>query len=72
MRITSEFCWRKATECHRLGEMNAAAQEFFVKSRDSWIGIANRLAIVGDATVTHHEEAWDAIIAASRAGTPRL
>jgi hypothetical protein len=65
MPMTSEFCWRKATECQRLAELEpaqSAAQAFFIHSRDSWIAIANRLTVLGETQVATHEEAWDAII----------
>jgi hypothetical protein len=38
-------------------------QSFFIRSRNSWIAIANRLAVIGDATSVHYEEAWDSIMA---------
>jgi hypothetical protein len=63
--MTSEFCWRKATECQRLAELEpvqSVTQAFFIHSRDSWITIANRLTVLGETQVATHEEAWDAII----------
>jgi hypothetical protein len=63
--MTSEFCWCKAKECQRLAELEpaqSATQAFFIHSRDSWITIANRLTVLGEAQVATHEEAWDAII----------
>ena len=66
MTITSQFCWHKASECQRLAKMSGGAQvQFFVKSRESWITIANHLVIVGNKPVAH-EEAWHAILAAQR------
>jgi hypothetical protein len=65
MPLTSEFCWHKAEECQRLAELEPAhrlTRAFFVRSRDSWIAIANRLTVLGETQVATHEEAWDAII----------
>jgi hypothetical protein len=65
MPVTYQFCWRKATECQRLADLepaHSAARAFFIHSRDSWIVIANRLTVLGETQVATHEEAWDAII----------
>lgn len=65
MPVTYEFCWRKATECQRLAELQPArspAGSFFRHSRDSWIAVANDLTVLGDAKVATHEEVWDAIM----------
>jgi hypothetical protein len=65
MPVTYQFCWRKATECQRLADLEpaqSAARAFFIHSRDSWIVIANRLTVLGETQVATHEEAWDAII----------
>ena len=63
MRMSIDFCWRKAAECHRLAGMDHSVQSFFIRSRNSWIALANRLAVIGDATSVQYEEAWDAILA---------
>jgi hypothetical protein len=65
MPVTYQFCWRKATECQRLADLEpaqSAARAFFIHSRDSWIVLANRLTVLGETHVATHEEAWDAII----------
>ena len=62
MRMSIDFCWHKAAECHRLAGVDHSVQNFFIRSRDLWIELANRLAVIGDATRVQYEEAWDAII----------
>ena len=74
MPVTYEFCWIKAKECQRLSEIEPAqdaARAFFIHSRDTWITIANRLTVLGETQVAHHEEAWDAIISARQSEARR-
>jgi hypothetical protein len=66
--MSIDFCWRKAAECHRLAGLDDSVQNFFIRSRNSWIELANRLNVVGDFTRTHHEEAWDSIISGTAGG----
>jgi hypothetical protein len=63
--MTIDFCWRKAAECHHLAGLDDTAQSFFIRSRNSWIELANRLAVIGVATRVQYEEAWDSIISGS-------
>jgi hypothetical protein len=68
MKMSINFCWNKAAECQRLAGVDHSVRNFFIRSRNSWIELANRLAVIGDATRARHEEAWDSIIAGA-AGT---
>ena len=63
MPITSEFCWRKAIECHRLTEFGGSPKQFFQHSRNAWIMLANHLMVVADGEPVRHEVAWDALMA---------
>ena len=65
MKMSIDFCWNKAAECQRLAGVDHSVRIFFIRSRNSWIELANRLAVIGDATRARHEEAWNSIIAAS-------
>ena len=62
VRMSIDFCWRKAAECHRLAGLDDSVQNFFIRSRNSWIELANRLNAIGDVSRARHEEAWDSII----------
>ena len=48
VRMSIDFCWHKAAECHRLAGLDDSVQNFFIRSRNSWIELANRLNVVGD------------------------
>ena len=61
MRMTIDFCWRKAAECHQLAGLDGTTQDFFIRSRNSWIELANRLIAMGGVRA-QPEEAWDSII----------
>ena len=50
--MSIDFCWHKAAECHRLAGLDNSVQNFFIRSRNSWIELANRLNVVGDVTRT--------------------
>ena len=63
MRMSIDFCWHKAAECHHLAGIDRSVQNFFIRSRNSWIELANRLAVLGDATRVQYDEAWELIMA---------
>ena len=63
MKMSIDFCWNKAAECQRLAGVDHSVRNFFIRSRNSWIAIANRVAVIGDATSVQYEEAWDSIMA---------
>ncbi len=66
MKITIAFCWRKASECERLAHVaqNENTEAFFLKSRDSWISVANRLGALDAEFVreVRHDEVWDDLL----------
>ena len=66
MKITIAFCWRKASECERLAHVaqNENTKDFFLKSRDSWIAVANRLNALDAEYVreVRHDEVWDDLL----------
>jgi hypothetical protein len=66
MKITIAFCWRKASECERLAHVaqNENTRDFFLKSRDSWIAVANRLNALDAEYVreVRHDEVWDDLL----------
>ena len=48
MREGTEYCWRKASDCAaRAGRASDdETRKFFIRLRDSWIGVANRHGLV--------------------------
>jgi hypothetical protein len=73
MPMTSDFCWRKAEQCHRLSALEAdlsATKAFFVHSRESWIALANDLTALGEIRIVTHEDAWDTLIAGRHQALP--
>jgi hypothetical protein len=72
MRMSIDFCWHKAAECHHLAGIDRSVQNFFIRSRNSWIELANRLAVLGDATRVQYDEAWDSIMAGTAGAADTL
>jgi hypothetical protein len=66
MKITIAFCWRKASECERLAHVaqDQNTEDFFLKSRDSWIAVGNRLSALDAEFVreVRHDEVWDDLL----------
>jgi hypothetical protein len=48
MREGTEYCWRKAADCAaRAGQASDdETRKFYIRLRDSWIGVANRHGLV--------------------------